>query len=274
MNRRWLLCVIALAAILMACAGMAVVVERPIADRIRGRTFPSVFQAWGGVGHGAYEEAAAALPRHDLIFQGPEFFGLFWKGDFPGLATGFTPASRLLAAARRKQLLMGNPRMILLAEVRYRDAPSSWLPENHAWWKHENGRRAAGWEEGKFYKLDFANPDYRRHVARQAAALMETGAVDGIMLDWWTDDDDHVALVTEIRTAIGDDPLILVNANDRRIPRTAPLVNGLFMECPKSTTPEDWARIADTLAWAEGAVRPPRINCLETWWWTLLLEGK
>ena len=49
------------------------------------------------------------------------------------------------------------------------------------------------------------------------------------------------------------------------IPRTASYVNGLFMECYRSKTPEDWQRIATTLRWAETNLRAPRSNCVETW---------
>lgn len=252
--------------LILAVAVINDAIDQPISVRIENRARPSVFQAWNGIGDDTASSDAGSLPRHDLIFAGPEFFGLAWQGDHPGEATAFTPTSRVVAVAFRKRLLAANPRIVLLAELRYRDAPEKHLPADHPWWKREHGERAAGWREGGYFLLDFANPEFQAHIARQAASLMATGAVDGIMLDWWKDDDDHMALVTQIRTAIGDEPLILVNANDRRIPRTAPLVNGLFMECTKSKTPEDWARIADTLAWAEQALKPPRINCLETWW--------
>jgi hypothetical protein len=43
-------------------------------------------------------------------------------------------------------------------------------------------------------------------------------------------------------------------------------VNGYFMECYRSKTAEDWQRIGDTLSWAEQHLRPPRVNCVETWY--------
>jgi hypothetical protein len=89
--------------------------------------------------------------------------------------------------------------------------------------------------------------------------------VDGVLLDWWEDDEERLALVKAIRARIGEGALILANANDRRTPKTAPFINGYFMECYRSKSAEDWARIAGTLAWAESHLRQPRINCLETW---------
>ena len=37
------------------------------------------------------------------------------------------------------------------------------------------------------------------------------------------------------------------------------------MECYRSATKRDWRRIGETLRWAETAMQPPRINCVETW---------
>ena len=85
------------------------------------------------------------------------------------------------------------------------------------------------------------------------------------MLDGWSDDADRLALVKEVREAIGDQALIICNANDRTTPQTAPYINGYFMECTKSRTAEDWKGIADTLTWAEKNLRSPHVNCLETW---------
>lgn len=159
-----------------------------------------------------------------------------------------------------------NPNLVLIAEIRYRDAHTSYLPERHKWWlRDEKEQTVPGWDEGGFFCLDFHNPEFRSQVARQAKAAVESGAVDGVMLDWWSDDAGRLGLIQEVRAAIGDKALILANANDRQTPQTAPYINGYFMECYKSRTAKDWHEIADTLAWAEVHLRGPRINCLETW---------
>jgi len=237
-----------------------------IAHRISSRTFPSVFQAWGEAENLDGEDKWSTVSRHDLVFHSPEFFGLRRNESHPGLATSFTEDSVTTALGRRAQLLEKNPQLVMLAELRYRDAHSSFLPANHGWWRRKDGKLVMGWAEGGYIQLDFSRPDFRTHVAQQAKAIMDTKVVDGIMLDWWADDNDRLELVKTIRRAIGDKPLILVNANDRRTPRTAPFVNGYFMECYRSRTPEDWRRIAETLQWAERNLKVPRINCVETWY--------
>ncbi len=236
-----------------------------VARRVQGRTFPSVFQAWNKADNLKDEPELVTAARHDLIFHSPEFFGLRWDGVSRGLATRFRPETLEPARKRRSELLERNPNLVLLAEIRYRDAPASWLPQDHPWWRRKEGKVVPGWDEGRFLQLDFANPDYRAHVASRAKAAIGSGVLDGVMLDWWGDDDDRLALAKAVREAIGDDALLLANANDRTTPRTAPFLNGYFMECTSSRTAKDWERIAATLSWAEANLREPRVNCVETW---------
>ncbi len=257
-----------LGAIAAALGGDDPMPEKSLAQRVADRMFPSVFQAWNPADN-LNEDKTVTAARHDLIFHGDGFFGLKWDNEHPGLATNFTAASLDRGRRRRRELLGRNPNLVLLMEIRYRDAHQSYLPDGHAWWRRDDkGTIVPGWEEGRFLQLDFSNPEYREQVARQAQAAVESGVVDGIMLDWWRDDADRVALVGTIRRRIGEKSLILANANDQTTPKTAPFINGYFMECTRSQSAADWKRIADTLTWAEKNLRTPRINCLETWYHT------
>ena len=67
--------------------------ERPLIERIQGRTFPSVFQAWSPAQNVEDESPLHTVARHDLVFHGPEFFGLRWNRTPTGLADGFTAES-------------------------------------------------------------------------------------------------------------------------------------------------------------------------------------
>jgi hypothetical protein len=241
--------------------------EKPIADRIADRDFPSVFMAWSPATNREDEDQLVTTARHDLVFVGPGQVGLRWNRSPAGLADGFQPKSIEAGREHRSRLLKLNPNLVLLSEIRYRDAGSRFLPADHAWWKRdESGKRIVGWEEGGYYLLDFANPVYQAHVAKQCETAVNTGVFDGVMLDWWRDDPDRIALLKAVRKAIGADALILVNANDRQTPKSAPYVNGYFMECWRSATRDDWDRIAQSLQFAERELRKPRINCLETWY--------
>lgn len=266
---------VSLPAALLAAGPQARPVSRPASHEAKGktlprriadRTFPSVFQAWNPAENLRGEDPLVTAARHDLIFHGPGYFGLQWNKRPAGLATGFTPASIARAREKRRRLLQLNSSLVLLAEVRYRDAWKGFLPDGHKWWMYKDGKPVSGWTEGDFLKLDYRNAGFRKHVAARCKAVVHTGAVDGVMLDWWRDDEHRLALVKAVRAAVGPDTLILVNANDRTTPRTARYVNGYFMECYGSRTQRDWKRIAHTLTWAEKNLRPPRINCLETWY--------
>jgi hypothetical protein len=168
---------------------------------------------------------------------------------------------------RRKEILAHNPNMILIASMQYRDGPKDYLPEDSAWWmRDKQGKLVMGWEEGGYVRLDLKRADFRQQVAQQCRAAVKSGVVDGVLLDWWDDDEERLALIKLVRAAVGNDALIMANANDRQTPRSAPFINGYFMECYRSNTVEDWQRIADTLSWAETHLRPPRLNCVESWY--------
>lgn len=252
--------------LLLSQAGGRAAGEPSVAQRIEPRAFPSVFQAWNGATPLAGHDADSMLARHDLAFLHPGTVGLVSTNAFDGMALTFTAASVDFARRKRTNLLALNSNLVLLAEVRYRDAPKGFLPEDSPWWKRDDrGQFVVGWAEGGYRLLDVQSTNWHAQVAKRAQALVQSGVFDGVMLDWWIDDDARAALIQHVREAIGPEALILVNANDRVIPRTAPYVNGLFMECYRSKTPEDWKRISDTLRWAETNLRAPRINCVETW---------
>jgi len=240
--------------------------DAPVETRIAKRTFPSVFQAWNAADNLKDEDNITTAARHDLIFHVADFFGLVWDHEYKGLATSFTSESIARGRRKRRELLRLNPNMVLIMEIRYRDAPRNFLPAGHKWWRRDSkAKLVMGWEEGEHIQLDLSDPEYRNHVAQRAEAAVKSGVVDGVMLDWWNDDDDRLTLIKTVRERIGEDALILANANDRQTPETAPYINGYFMECYRSKTPEDWERIAETLAWAGKNLREPRVNCLETW---------
>ena len=237
-----------------------------IAERIAARDFPSVFQAWSPADNLPDRDRLSTMALHDLIWHGPGGFGLVWDTKPRGLAEAFTPESIKAGRKIRRDLLKLNPNIILIAEIRYRDAHPNFLPRGHRWWKRdEQGNLVRGWGEGGFICLDFTDSQFRSHVAQRARAAVQSGVVDGVMLDWWRDDEHRLELVKVVREAIGDKYLIITNTNDRTAPESASYINGYFMECTRSKTAADFKRIAATLKWAERHLRPPRVNCVETW---------
>jgi hypothetical protein len=246
--------------------------EKTIAQRLADRTFPSLFQAWDPIDNLPAEDDYALIARHDLYWHVPLEHGLIWDRypDF-GLSTKLTTESIEAGLERRRALLALNPNLIILAAIFYRDAPDDFLPPDHGWWlRDEDGNRIIGWQSpsGDYiaYLLDFGNRKFRKQVALRSRAIVRSGVVDGVFLDWWDDEPGRVKLVKAIRKAIGKDALIVGNVNMRKIPKTAPYVNGVFMECYEAQTREEWLVIESTLLWAQQNLREPRITCLNTWY--------
>ncbi len=240
--------------------------DTSLTKRISQRSFPSVFQAWNDATPTAAADVPTMQALHDLVFLHPSVMGLNSGTTCEGMAFEFAPADIAKAREKRATLLTKNPQLVLLAEIRYRDAPKGFLPEDAPWWQRDaDGKFIIGWPEGGYRLLDVAQADWQIQVAKRAKAVMDTGVFDGVMLDWWTDDESRLTLIRRIRESIGKEALVLVNSNDQPIPQTAEYVNGLYMECYRTRSVDDWKRISETLGWAEQKLRAPRINCLETW---------
>ena len=250
----------------LLCLSVGAAATQSIEQRVANRDFPSVFQAWNRADNLPGEDAIDTLARHDLMWHVAGGYKLRWDASHEGLGESFTPESIANGLAYRQKVLARNPNMILLMEIRYRDASNHYLPSDSPWWKRDaTGNRMPGWDEGRFFLLNRSDPAFQAHVATQCRAAVESGVVDGVLLDWWNDDSDRLNLVRKVRKVIGYDPLIVVNSNDRKIPNTAGYVNGLFMEVYRTSSTKDWQRTGDTLLWAEEHLPAPRVNCLETW---------
>jgi len=251
---------------LLFCLLARVSHAQTIQERVANRNFPSVFQAWNRADNLPGEDPAVTTARHDLMWHVAGGYGLRWNAAHDGLGVSFTASSLASGRSYRQNLLSRNPNMVLLMEIRYRDAPGDYLPVDSPWWMRDAaGNRKPGWAEGGYYLLNYPSAAFQAQVATQCKAAVDSGVVDGVLLDWWNDDNDRLNLVRTVRNAIGYGPLIIVNSNQRKVPNTARYVNGLFMEVYKTGTAQDWREAADTLSWAQEQLLEPRVNCLETW---------
>ena len=177
------------------------------------------------------------------------------------------------------------------------------LPHDSEFWiRRVDGSIAPGWGEdedgdGTLEEaetvcglVDFTNQEFQDLFVKRVKTLKDSGLFDGIMLDWWSEEfatsgtldwsstylsqeeelNARITILKKIREAVGDDFLILVNANKSKTPESAPYINGLFMECYKSGwdvgyTEEEILQIETTLRWAQANLKAPVINCLEGW---------
>ena len=266
----------------------------PIQPRIENRRFPSVFSAWGGIGWSPVlnrpdlsDEQHMAL--HDFYWS--PSFGMRWRKTEQGIQLVGDPNT---AQQQRDELVALNPNMLFIIEIRIRDAfVDDFYPEDWPHWiRDENGNLRPGLPGQNYYLIDFTDPDLQEQIVQQAIAAAKCGLFDGIFFDWWNEDravltnhqvgwtellpggneaEQHArdSILQRIRAAVRPDFLIIGNGNRRKFPRTAPYINGTFMETLRDYeggyTHHGLAEIESTLLWAEENLRKPRVNCLEGW---------
>ena len=254
-------------------------------ERMQNRSFPSIFSAWGGIGWSSvqnlnHESDLEQMARHDLWWS-PPMFGLQVREDGKG---GFKAMGVLNRARQaRDEFLSLNPNMLFLVASNFRHAhPDRFPKDSPVWVRDEQGNIVMdlGWRSGL---LDFTHPDIQDWVVKEAIAIARCGMYDGIMYDYWRDTsvlgkyvpaeaqvDARLNILRRIREAVGYDFIIIGNSNQAKFPRTAPYMNGTFMETSKGNNNQTYSinrirEIEDTLTWAEENLREPKINALEGW---------
>lgn len=241
--------------------------------RVQSWTFPSVFQAWEHVAENLRSSAVIASPLtgtdlqkealNDLIWLPINDTGLNWDGQYPGIATTLTADSISAAQTWRTNLSQLNPTEVVLVEERYYDAPGTYFPSDSSYWLRDaNGNRIYSSSGDGNYLIDYTNSDLQALIAKQCAALMQTGVVDGIMLDVWQEDAGRVSLIQAIRNAVGSNAIILVNTAGKIPTQTASWVNGVFLEGFGDWW-TDWKQAASDLQWATTSLQSPQITALE-----------
>ena len=266
----------------------------PIHNRINDRDYPSIFTAWAGphwvsILNRPDLSGVENVASHDLWFSVPQF-GLGFK-ETPD---GFSMAGSLdEAIQRRDEFLALNPNMLFIADIRMRSYALDEFPEDWPYWiKDSDGNIVNAWA-GAFGLIDFTHPDIQDRIVQQAIAVSKCGLYDGIHFDWWHEGGAILAelygdwshkyrgneaeqrardnILRRIRAGTRPDFLIMGNTNRRTIPRTAPHINGGFMETliPHSATGDHLEALLNevetSLLWLEQNLREPQINALEGW---------
>ncbi len=259
----------------------------PLQPRLENRTFPSVFAIWSPVTlNQPHVSEIEQSSQHDLFIC-----CLFFDQQFFNTGDGWeVRGDHERALILRDQLLLLNPNMIFLAEIRMRDAGSDYFPTNSPYWIRDAQGNIVELGEGDRL-IDFTHPDVQEIIVRQAIAVSKCGLYDGIMFDWWRDDGVVLAgnqfgwtegyvgneaeqrardnILQRIRAETRPDFLIMGNTNDRVIRRTGHYLNGGYMESsvPHAKTgdrlEESLTRVENSLLWLEQNLREPRINSLQ-----------
>lgn len=238
--------------------------------RVRGREFPSRFQAWTPA-VAPQMKPEAALRAHDLVWMGIEGWGLKPDGtSYVGLASAFRADGIARLKKRREAALTENPHALWLAEVRYNDAYAGQFPDDSPFWKrNEKGQRVPvpnGVTPPNNFYLNFADPALQERVAALCVAVVRAG-LDGCMLDWWNSEGpERLALLQKIRAAIGEEALLVGNVNGTLPEKSAPYLNGMFMEGFGASFFGDWKKTSENLRWGQANLRKPAIVALDAWY--------
>ncbi|SVA97836.1 uncharacterized protein METZ01_LOCUS150690 [marine metagenome] len=281
--------------------------------------FPRVCQAWGGIQNRPDLSEVERLASHDFVFATPHVLELDWERTddqpYEGLSVTLANIWEGDAVLRKASLLRLNPDFKFLASVFYREGPyvgdetdltdlwdfGHFPPDSPFWFRDAAGEPvpAFGFDlnldgvvqaaEIELALVDFRNPDLIELIAQKALALDQSGVVDGVMLDWWSEHgrtaasfidwstfymtaeeevEARLAILRRIRELVSDDFLIVGNTNQWTAPRSAPYMNGMYMETVKADwfsgyTVEELQTIEESLYWGSENLREPRINCLE-----------
>ena len=252
-----------------------------ISERVENREYPSIFGAFGGgiiinLPELTWREAWA---YYDLTWSSLLFNSTTWLPTPDGLKHLVHIET---ARKQRDDLLSRNPNTIFIVAMNYQAANSGEYPEDWPYWlKDESGNRVE-LEYGPIL-IDFTYSEVQDYLVRQVIGFAKCGLFDGIFLDWWRDDwrdsgmdhyyayDVSEAAITMLRRmregvdAVRDDFLIIANGNRTKLPRSAPYINGTFMETVEPYSYKDLKEIESTLLWSEQNFREPQINCLEGW---------
>ena len=249
----------------------------PISERVESREYPSVFSAWANIINLPSLLWKERLAYHDLHWNSL-MFGLKWLPTPEGLKTFLHVDS---AREDWEEMLSLNPNMIFIVTMKLGGADPGQYPEDWPYWVRDESGNIL--REGDTLLFDFTHPEVQDFMVRRAVEYAKCGIFDGIFFDTWRDDyrdrkrapyyayDLHEAAITLLRRireevdTIRDDFLIIVNTNDTKIPRSAPYVNGMFMETIGPYHRQHLTEIESTLLWGEQNLREPQINCLEGW---------
>ena len=263
---------------------VCVLPDPPIQNRIENRSLPSIVEAYNPIVNLPTLSREDLISYHDLFFDGVPFHLHFQPTPQGYQVTGDIER----AMAEREALLAKNPNMLFFVAIRQLTAhyPDQYPEDWPYWLKDENGNPVRGSRRSSLtYFIDFRIPEVQDIIVQQAISIARCGLYDGIFFDEWaaslvplygetllfpsTPDEEleaRLSILRRIREAVPDDFLLLCNSSWRKLPHSAPYINGGFMETTRDTdgnyTNSRLAEIEDTLLWFEANAREPQINCL------------
>ena len=256
-----------------------------IRERLENRTFPSTFDAWGGLGWVHTYVEPGTVSDEEIV----ALADLQWTNMWGGVRWLPTPDGGVRqegninkANAFQHRVRKHNPNMVFLQSIRMRRANTGYFPVDSPYWVQDaNGKPV---KVGTGFFIDFTHPDVQNIIIQQAIKAAESGVYDGVFFDHWQERrailhpyrtreaelEARRNIIQGIRDATHPDFLIIVNMNDRidNVRENAHLINGGFLETSSQDGVGHYSKnrvfkIEEALRWAEQNMREPVVNCLE-----------
>ena len=154
----------------------------PLAPRIEGRTFPSIFTAWSD---------KETWPSFDLIFAvlGSTTLELLKRENgFEFRTRGNTSWSEPIGV--RDAYLADNPTMVFLHGLAVIWGNTETIPADSPWWQRdENGNIRMRSGSSTRGLMELSHPGWQERMIEIAATIDRCGLYDGIFIDGWGDGD-------------------------------------------------------------------------------------
>ena len=270
----------------------------PLEPRVYNRNYPSIIARWSGRGWPPVSNRPELSPTENLALHDLRFsvgvFGL----EFREMHNGFKMVGPLpWAIGRRDDIIALNPNAVHLYDMSVRAAALHEFPEDSPYWLRDvDGRIFSDVINGVRQNhgfIDFTKPETQDYILAKAIAVSECGLFDGIFFDYWSERwtvlggfngtivyfpytleeeiEARLTLVRRIRAATRPNFLIMGNVSSWKLPRTAPYVNGGFLETvlPFDSSREHYefhlTSAENALAWLDANLREPQLTGLEGW---------
>ena len=260
----------------------------PLKPRLENRNYPSIFARWSGFGSPYITNRPDLSVAENLALHDFRFSTLVFGLNYQEATNGFTISGDVDNAIRlRDQLITLNPNMVTLFDVGMMAAPLHSYPDDWPYWiRDADGNIYRDVVDGKPVNsgyIDFTHPHIQDRIVEQAIAISKCGLYDGIFFDYWNERwpvlqgfrtleaelEARETILRRIRANTRPNFLIMGNTNYRTIPKTAPFVNGGFMETVVpfdrigAGLEETLTRVENATKWMDTNLREPRINGLE-----------
>ena len=269
----------------------------PVTERIQNRTFPSLtfdfhrliyntkpirsLNQWDDPDN--YYDVAT---KHDMHHY-THHFGLVWAltPTAPLGALSTQLAGNIEEVLEEYKKHDKNPNMLFIPAIAVHGYQGDELPPDTDFLLRDADGQIVidDYRPWDIWMPDILHPKFQQLIIGRVVAVADCGFFDGVLFDSWDNThlffqslhntateeeviEAHITILKGIRERVRDDFLILVNRNERKSPRYAEWINGIYMEIRRDHQDgysyEKLKEMEEAVSWNEKHLLEPRINVL------------